>query len=65
MPKLINDVMVRISEADKKIIRHLGYYEASRAIGKTESYLRSIACKGSRFIRQTDLERIRERYRRS
>jgi len=58
MPKVVNDDMVPVSEEMKIIIRRLGYKECARLTGKTDSYMRSLASKGEKRIRRSDLRII-------
>ena len=58
MPKVVNDDMVAVPEEMKVIIRRLGYRECARLTGKTDSDMRSLASKGKKRIRRSDLRII-------
>ena len=55
MPKVVNDEMVVFPENMKAIVRRIGYEECARVIGKTSSFVRSLASKGTKRIRKQDL----------
>jgi hypothetical protein len=56
MPKVVNDDMILLPEHMKIIIRRLGYRECARLLGKSDSYMRSLASKGDKRIRSSDLK---------
>ena len=59
MPKVTDDIMLEMSNDDKILIKKIGYYKAARATGKSESYMRYMASKGTKLIRQMDLEKLK------
>lgn len=58
MPKVVNDDMVPVPEEMKIIIRRIGYKQCARLTGKSDSYMRSLASKGKKRIRRSDLRII-------
>lgn len=58
MPKVVNDDMIVVPEDMKRIIRRMGYRNVARLICKSESFVRSIASKGEKRIRRTELDII-------
>jgi hypothetical protein len=58
LPKVVNDDMIEVPEDMKKIIRRIGYANCARLICKSESFVRSVASKGKKRMRRTELEII-------
>ena len=58
MPRIYNDVMVELTPEDKSLIKKIGYDKCASILGKSEDYIRGLASKGKRKMRQTDLEKL-------
>lgn len=61
MAKLpIWDKMILLDDDDKQFIREIGYMEISGYLGKTRTYIRGLCSKGDRYMRESDLVRVRK-----